>query len=107
MKTLYRRQRGFFYEQQILVTSYECDPMTCSEEFLLSKCKYEHITGRHPKNDIIAYQIRQSFTPGKISNFIKEIPEHSKEIQFLVDKIIFIIFLGEIHFPEDFKDCLD
>ena len=57
-----------------LVTSYECDPMTCNEEFLLSKYKYEHITGRHPKNDIIAYQIRQSFTPGEIT------PEEANEI---------------------------
>ncbi|MCQ2511679.1 MAG: relaxase, partial [Lachnospiraceae bacterium] len=29
-----------------LVTSYECDPATCDEEFLLTKREYEHKTGR-------------------------------------------------------------
>lgn len=50
-----------------LVTSYECDPMTVNEEFMLSKRKYKQITGLSPKNDIIAYQIRQSFRPGEIT----------------------------------------
>ena len=54
-------------EKGELVTSYECDPMTCDEEFLLSKHQYEHITGRRQKNDIIAYQIRQSFKPSEIT----------------------------------------
>ncbi len=48
-------------EKGELVTAYECDPMTVDEKFLLSKRQYQHITGRHQKNDVIAYQIRQSF----------------------------------------------
>lgn len=48
-------------------SSYECDPMTVDEEFLLSKRQYEHITGRQQKQDMIAYQIRQSFKPRKIT----------------------------------------
>ena len=54
-------------EKGELVTAYECDPMTVDEEFLLSKRQYRHITGRYQKNDVIAYQIRQSFRPGEIS----------------------------------------
>ncbi len=50
-----------------LISSYACDPETCDEEFLLSKRQYRHITGREQKNDVIAYQIRQSFKPGEVS----------------------------------------
>src|SRR5699024_9989325 len=49
------------------ICSYECDTKTADEEFLLSKRQYQHITGRQQKNDIIAYQIRQSFKPGEIT----------------------------------------
>ena len=38
------------------ISSYECDPKTADEEFLLSKRQYQHTTGRQQKNDIIAYQ---------------------------------------------------
>lgn len=40
-----------------LVTGYQCDPMTVDEEFLLAKRQYQHITGKHQKRDVIAYQI--------------------------------------------------
>ena len=49
------------------VSSYACDPKTVVEEFILSKREYEQKTGKHPKNDVIAYQIRQSFKPGEIT----------------------------------------
>ena len=42
-------------EKGELVSGYECDPM------------YLHITGRRQQNDVIAYQIRQSFKPGEIT----------------------------------------
>ena len=50
-----------------LVSSYECSPLTADEEFMLSKRQYEFVTGRIQKNDVIAYQIRQSFKPGEIT----------------------------------------
>ena len=50
-----------------LVSSYECSPLTTDEEFMLSKRQYELATGRSQKNDVIAYQIRQSFRPGEIT----------------------------------------
>lgn len=54
-------------EKGKLITGYECDPMTADEEFLLAKSQYLRITGRKQKNDVIAYQIRQSFKPGEIT----------------------------------------
>ena len=50
-----------------LITSYECQPETTAEEFLLSRRQYREATGREYKGDIIAYQIRQSFKPGEIT----------------------------------------
>ena len=50
-----------------LVSSYECSPLTADEEFMLSKRQYKLATGRRQKNDVIAYQIRQSFRPGEIT----------------------------------------
>ena len=54
-------------EQGQLVSSYKCSPLTADEEFMLSKRQYELVTGRRQKNDVIAYQIRQSFRPGEIT----------------------------------------
>ena len=49
------------------ISSYECDPKTVQGEFLLSKRIYLDITGREQTNDVIAYQIRQSFKPREIT----------------------------------------
>ena len=49
------------------ISAYECDPKTADEEFLLTKRQYQHVTGRDQKNNVIAYQIRQSFKPGEIT----------------------------------------
>lgn len=49
------------------ISSYECDPNTVQGEFLLSKRIYSDITGREQANDVIAYQIRQSFKPGEVT----------------------------------------
>jgi len=58
------------------ISSYECDPRTADEEFLLTKRQYEHQTGRRQEHDIIAYQIRQSFKPGEIT------PEEANQIGY-------------------------
>lgn len=50
-----------------LISSYECDPKTIQGEFLLTKRQYSDITGRQQENDVIAYQIRQSFKPDEVS----------------------------------------
>ena len=36
------------------ISSYECDPKTVHEEFLLTKREYSHKIGRQQKNDVIA-----------------------------------------------------
>ena len=58
------------------IRSYECDPKTADEEFLLSKRQYQHSTGRQQKNNIIAYQIRQSFKPGEVT------PEEANQVGY-------------------------
>lgn len=58
------------------ISSYECDPKTADEEFLLSKRQYQHITGRDQKNNVIAYQIRQSFKPREIT------PEEANQVGY-------------------------
>ena len=58
------------------ISSYECDPKTVHEEFLLTKREYLHKIGRQQKNDVIAYMIRQSFKPGEIT------PEEANRIGY-------------------------
>ena len=67
-------------EKGELVTGYECDPMTADEEFLLAKRQYFHITGRRQQNDVIAYQIRQSFKPVEIT------PEEANRVGYELGK---------------------
>lgn len=54
-------------EKGELVTAYGCDPFTVDEEFMLQKRMYEQMNGRHGRESVIAYQIRQSFKPGEIT----------------------------------------
>ena len=54
-------------EKGELVTGYKCDPYTAAEEFLLTKQAYALTTGLSRANDVIAYQIRQSFKPGEVT----------------------------------------
>ena len=58
------------------ISSYECEAKTADEEFLLSKRQYQHITGRQQKNNIIAYQIRQSFKPWEVT------PEEANQVGY-------------------------
>ena len=50
-----------------LISSYACDPHTADAEFLFSKRQYRLLTGREQRNDVIAYQVRQSFKPGEVT----------------------------------------
>ena len=58
------------------ISSYECDPETVDEEFAFSKSRYGQFTGRSRDDDIIAYQIRQSFKPGEVT------PEEANRIGY-------------------------
>ena len=53
-----------------------CDSRTADTEFLLSKRQYHDITGRTQINDVIAYQVRQSFKPGEVT------PEEANRIGY-------------------------
>lgn len=59
-----------------LISSFACDPKTAAAEFALSKREYRELTGRTQKNDIIAYQVRQSFKPGEIT------PEEANQVGY-------------------------
>lgn len=59
-----------------LIFSFACEPETVVSEFALSKREYRELTGRVQENDIIAYQIRQSFKPGEVS------PEEANRIGY-------------------------
>ena len=59
-----------------LISSFACDPAFASSEFALSKKEYRLKTGRVQENDVIAYQLRQSFKPGEIT------PEEANRIGY-------------------------
>ncbi len=51
-----------------LITSFACESRCADAEFLLAKREYNQKTGRvRGKDDVIAYQVRQSFVPGEIT----------------------------------------
>lgn len=69
-------ENGEKTENGEFISSYACDPETAEEEFMLSKREYFELTGRTPKGDVIAYQVRQSFKPGEIT------PEEANQIGY-------------------------
>lgn len=74
-----------------LVSAYACDPHSFYAEVALSKRQYKHFTGKEEKNDVLVYQVRQSFKPGEVS------PEEANQIgydfasRFLKGKHAFIV----------------
>ena len=59
-----------------LISSYACAPETADQEFLLNRNMYVANTGRHINNEVIAYQLRQSFKPGEVT------PEEANKIGY-------------------------
>ena len=74
-----------------LVSSYECSSLTADEEFMLSKRQYELATGRRQKNDVIAYQIRQSFRQGEITAEEANKVGYELAMRFTKGKYAFIV----------------
>lgn len=74
-----------------LISAYACSPETADQEFLLARSEYMAITGRKIHNEVIAYQLRQSFKPGEVT------PEEANKIgyelasQFLKGEHAFIV----------------
>ena len=73
------------------ISSYECDPKTVQGEFLLTKRIYSDITGREQLNDVIAYQIRQSFKPGEITPELANKIGYELGMRFTKGKHAFIV----------------
>lgn len=63
-------------EERRYVSTYGCDIETASEEFLLSHKEYHDRVRALRKDEVIGYQIRQSFKPGEIT------PEKANEIGY-------------------------
>ena len=59
-----------------LTSAYACDPHSFAAEVLLSKRQYKHFTGKEEKNDVLVYQVRQSFKPGEVT------PEEANQIGY-------------------------
>ena len=74
-----------------LISAFSCDPRTADAEFLLSKKRYEQITGRYESSNVIAYQVRQSFKPREVT------PQEANQIgyefasRFLKGKHAFLV----------------
>lgn len=73
------------------ITAYACDPKTADMEFLLSKRQYRQFTGRTQQNDVIAYQIRQSFKPGEVSPELANKIGYEFAMRFTKGKHAFIV----------------
>ena len=78
-------------EKGELVTAYCCDPMTVDEEFMLQKRLYYQKTGRSREDDVIAYQIRQSFKPGEVTPEEANRLGHELALRFTKGKYSFIV----------------
>ena len=63
-------------EQGKLISAYACAPETADQEFLLNRNAYIAKTGRRIRNEVIAYQVRQSFQPGEVT------PEEANKIGY-------------------------
>ena len=72
-----------------LVTAFACHAATADAEFALARKEYFEITGRWREDEVIAYQIRQSFKPGEVS------PEDANRLGYEL--------VGDIEHPDQFK----
>lgn len=63
-------------ENGLLVSSYACAPESADHEFVLARNEYLTLTGRKNPNEVIAYQLRQSFKPGEVT------PEEANKIGY-------------------------
>ena len=59
-----------------LTSAYACDPRSFAAEVLVSKRQYKAYTGKEEKNDVLVYQVRQSFKPGEVT------PEEANQIGY-------------------------
>ena len=63
-------------EAGTLVSSYACTPESADHEFVLARNEYRSLTGKTNPQEVIAYQLRQSFKPGEVT------PEEANRIGY-------------------------
>lgn len=63
-------------ENGTLISTYACTAQSADHEFVLARNEYISLTGRRRGNEVIAYQLRQSFKPGEIT------PEEANRIGY-------------------------
>ena len=63
-------------EDGTLVSTYGCAAESADHEFVLARNEYLSRTGRRHGNEVIAYQLRQSFKPGEVT------PEEANRIGY-------------------------
>ena len=54
-------------EDGTLISSYEWTPESTDHEFVLARNEYMSLVGKQNPNEVIAYQLRQSFKPGEVT----------------------------------------
>lgn len=74
-----------------LISSYMCCPEMIEEEFINAKNRYRSKTGRTQINDVIAYQIRQSFRPGEVEPDVANQIGYELAEKYLEGKYAFIV----------------
>lgn len=73
------------------VSSFNCDPKTADIEFMMSKKKYDYMTGREQKNDVIGYLIIQSFKPNEITPELANQVGYELVMSFTKGKHAFVV----------------
>ena len=71
-------------------TKYFTGSKTVKGEFLLSKKIYANITGRELGNDVIAYQIRQSFKPAEVTPELANKTRYELALKFTKGNHVFL-----------------
>lgn len=73
------------------ISAYACNPKTAVQEWLLARAQYESRTGSQPKNEVIAYQIRQSFKPEEITPELANKLGYELGMRFTKGKYPFVV----------------
>lgn len=73
------------------ISAYACNPKTAVQEWMLARSQYQFRTGSEPQNEVIAYQIRQSFKPGEITPELANKLGYELGMRFTKGKYPFIV----------------
>ena len=63
-------------ENGTLISTFACTAQSADHEFVMARNEYISFTGKRRKDEVIAYQLRQSFKPGEVT------PEEANRIGY-------------------------